>query len=101
MALKTRTEAAEYLRVSPRHFDTWIRPSLRVVKLGIRLVAWDVRDLDAWIDEQRSADTRPDESETVEHVAVVPRAPRAKTPASASETQPKWLKVLEGGRRGR
>lgn len=53
VTLLTRPEAADYLRVSLRHFDTVVRPDLTPVRIGARVV-YDQRDIDAWVDLQKA-----------------------------------------------
>lgn len=50
--LLSRDEAAAYLNVSLRTFISRIDPELDRVSIG-RRVLYDLRDLDAWIDQRK------------------------------------------------
>lgn len=50
--LRTREEAAEYLRVSLRTFNRRVAPQLPRVPIGGR-VFYDRKDLDRWLDAQK------------------------------------------------
>jgi excisionase family DNA binding protein len=54
--LLSRTEAAEALNVSEDYFDEHVRPEIRVVRRGRRVLV-PVREIEKWID--RNAEEVP------------------------------------------
>ena len=53
--LLRRPDAAQYVGISPRFFDDRVRPFIPFVRIGACRL-YDIRDLDAWVDNQRKID---------------------------------------------
>lgn len=52
--LRATREAPAYLGMSRKVFNQLVRPHLHEIKIGIQGVGFDVNELDAWIDEQKT-----------------------------------------------
>jgi len=52
-------DAPSYLGMSPRTFNTVVRPYVTELPVGDGGIGWDRLDLDAWVDEHKRRNGRP------------------------------------------
>ena len=53
-------DAHTYLGMDPNRFNSEVRPSLTEIPIGSQGIAFDRLDLDAWVDDYKACNGRPD-----------------------------------------
>ena len=85
-------DAPKYLGMDKNRFNREVRPFVTVIRIGIQGIAFDRRDLDAWVDEYKRRAGRSAvnlESGRASEVRNPPGSPRAVSPRASTRTASK------------